>query len=204
MAYTTHNQPAALLIGVAGLLLLTAGCASTPDPATNGHAHSDTANTSRPSTPTQPARRYQSNETRQTGSSGTEAVRTSRYQLVTLSPQDGQRNLLKQTISMNLPDGMNLTVADGLKHALDDSGLRLCNSAAHDGRFNTPLPAVDRNLGPTTLGNALKVLAGPAWSMHTDFAKRRVCFHRRDQPPTTPEPTQGGGRGHELADTHHE
>ena len=124
-------------------------------------------------------------------------VRTGRYQLVPLAPTSGQRDLLRQAVSIDLPQSMHLTVRDGLEHALRDSGLRLCPRQAQTGFFSSPLPAVHRELGPTTLSDALQVLAGPAWRLHVDFADRTVCFSRRAQPAVavtrTPYPTRDRG-----------
>lgn len=108
------------------------------------------------------------------------AVRTGRYQLVSLAPTSGQRNLLRQAVSIDLPQSMRLTVRDGLQHVLRGSGLRLCSRQAQPGFFSSPLPAVHRALGPTTLSDALQLLAGPAWRLHADLADRTVCFDRRD------------------------
>ncbi|GAB3683858.1 hypothetical protein GCM10028792_33840 [Salinisphaera aquimarina] len=108
-------------------------------------------------------------------------VRTGRYQLVPLAPTSGQRDLLAQAVSIDLPQSMHLTVRDGLEHVLRDSGLRLCPRQAQAGFFSESLPAVHRELGPTTLSDALQVLAGPAWQLHVNLADRTVCFSRRSQ-----------------------
>lgn len=108
-------------------------------------------------------------------------VRTGRYQLVPLAPTSGQRDLLRQAVTIDLPQSMRLTVRDGLVHVLRDSGLRLCPHAAQTGLFSSPLPAVHRELGPTTLADALQVLAGPAWRLDVDYAQRTVCFDKRPE-----------------------
>lgn len=106
-------------------------------------------------------------------------VRTGRYQLVPLAPTSGQRDLLRQAVSIDLPQSMHLTVRDGLQHVLRDSGLHLCPRQAQSGFFSSPLPAVHRELGPTTLSDALQVLVGPAWRLNVDFADRAICFAPR-------------------------
>lgn len=120
------------------------------------------------------------------------AVRTGRYQLVPLAPTSGQRDLLTQAVSIDLPQSMHVTVRDGLQHVLRDSGLRLCPRQAHTGFFSSPLPTVHRELGPTTLSDALQVLAGPAWQLHVNFADRAVCFTRRGHSATAVAAASGG------------
>ena len=44
--------------------------------------------------------------------------------------------------------------------------------------FSLPLPKVHRQLGPMTLKDALETLAGPAWLLVEDPAKRIVSFER--------------------------
>lgn len=115
-------------------------------------------------------------------------VRTGRYQLVPLAPTSGQRDLLQQAVTIDLPQSMHLTVRDGLVHVLRDSGLRLCPRLAQTGFFSSSLPAVHRELGPTTLSDALQILAGPAWRLDVDYAARTVCFNRRAPTVQTPSP----------------
>ncbi|WP_162622914.1 PFGI-1 class ICE element type IV pilus protein PilL2 [Salinisphaera orenii] len=199
MTHITIYRPAVLSFLVPGLLLLTVGCATTHEPdAAAGSSRTHSSDVPHAADTPPAATRH---TTRPERSHRPRAVRSSRYQLVKLSPQTGQRNLLKQTISIHLPNGMDLTVADGLEHVLTDSGLRLCQQATRGDRFDTPLPAVDRNLGPTTLGDALKVLAGPAWTLHTNFATRRVCFHRNGQQSS---PDSGHTSGHAITETRHD
>jgi type IV pili sensor histidine kinase/response regulator len=169
--FSSARTPAALA-GLAALLLVLGGCASTqhraPDPqaAIGAPVTSDL---------------YDSPSKAPTAN----VVRTGRYQLVPLAPTSGQRDLLQQAVSIDIPHSMRLTVRDGLEHALRDSGLRLCSPQAQSGFFSQTLPAVHRELGPTTLSDALQVLAGPAWRLRVDFADRTVCFERRAQPANT-------------------
>lgn len=161
------------LAGLTALLLVLGGCASTGHRAAKSQAH-----TGAPATPDL----YASSSNAPTAN----VVRTGRYQLVPLAPTSGQRDLLRQAVSIDLPQSMHLTVRDGLEHALRDSGLGLCPRQAQTGFFSQPLPAVHRELGPITLSDALQVLAGPAWRLHVDFAERTVCFDRRAHTATTP------------------
>lgn len=106
-------------------------------------------------------------------------VRTGRYRLIPLTPTSGQRDLLMQAVSVDLPQSMPLTVRDGIEHALRDSGLHFCPRQSQSGFFSSSLPAVHRELGPTTLSDALQVLAGPAWRLNVNFTARAVCFAPR-------------------------
>lgn len=169
----SSTRAAVLAMTLGTLLLVTGGCANTrssvPAPSVDRAASHDLYGS--------PADAGTAN-----------AVRTGRYQLVPLAPTSGQRDLMQQAVSIDLPQSMHLTVRDGLAHALRDSGLRLCPHQAQAGFFSTPLPAVHRELGPTTLSDALQVLAGPAWALQVDFANRTVCFNRR----ATPRPVIAG------------
>ena len=180
----TSPRTPTVLAGLTALLLVLGGCAST-----QAHAPAHQASTGAPATPDL----YALPSDVPTAN----VVRTGRYQLVPLAPTSGQRDLLRQAVSIDLPQSMHLTVRDGLEHALRDSGLRLCPRQAQTGFFSSPLPAVHRELGPTTLSDALQVLAGPVWRLHVDFADRTVCFSRRAQPAVavtrTPYPTRDRG-----------
>ena len=153
-------------VAVTALLLTLGGCASP--------RHASPASSAEPA-PDRPADIYASPAT----GPQPNVVRTGRYQLVPLAPTSGQRNLLAQAVTIDLPQSMSLTVRDGLVHVLRDSGLRLCPRLSQTGFFSSPLPAVHRKLGPTTLSDALQVLAGPAWRLDVNYAKRTVCFDRR-------------------------
>jgi len=53
-------------------------------------------------------------------------VRQGRYTLVELEPTAAQRDLLLQVVEVALPQGVQVTVGDGLRHVLKRSGWRLC------------------------------------------------------------------------------
>jgi conjugative transfer region protein (TIGR03748 family) len=127
----------------------------------------------------------------------TQVLRTGRYQLVTMTPAAGQRNLLAQTVTIDLPQSMNISVAGGLENVLQHTGLSLCAQDSESGRtlFAQPLPAVHRQLGPTTLGTALPGLAGPAWRLNVDFTDRRVCFAPRQDAATGADSSEATSTG---------
>ena len=161
-------RPASLAAAASVLLLALGGCANLHRPVQDN----DTVTDGHPAVPDLYA----------SPSDGPDAnvLRTGRYQLVPLAPTSGQRDLLQQVVSIDLPPSMSVTVRDGLQHVLRDSGLHLCLRQSQTGFFSEPLPAVHRELGPTTLSDALQVLAGPAWRLRVNFHKRTVCFAPRD------------------------
>lgn len=126
-------------------------------------------------------------------------ARTGRYQLVSLAPRAGERNLMAQIVSIDLPPSMAISVRDGMRHVLRDSGMRLCPTLAQAGLFAMGLPAVHRRLGPTTLRAALQAIAGPAWRLHVDYAARTVCFERAASMITTDHRVERYGGWHERA-----
>jgi len=104
-------------------------------------------------------------------------VRSGRYTLVELEPTAVQRDLLLQVVDVALPQGVQVTVGDGLRHVLKRSGWWLCEASAAVAELDTlPLPAAHRVLGPMMLRDALLTLAGSVWELHADERARQVCF----------------------------
>ncbi|MGE6688961.1 PilL N-terminal domain-containing protein [Stutzerimonas stutzeri] len=110
-------------------------------------------------------------------------VRYGRYTLVELAPTAAQQDLLLQVIDVSVPDTLNASVADALRHVLQRSGYQLCNGRETDTLGNLPLPAAHYHLGPLQLRDALLTLAGSARALHIDHSARRICF---TQPFNTP------------------
>lgn len=112
------------------------------------------------------------------------AVRSTRYTLVEITPDQAQRDLMRQVIDVTAPQGLPTSVADMLRYVLLRSGYSVCEGEAL-ARFETlPLPAAHLQLGPITLREALEVLAGPAWQLAVDEATRQVCFAPADRSQT--------------------
>lgn len=105
-------------------------------------------------------------------------VRYGRYTLVELAPSASQRDLLLQVVDVAMPKEARATVGDGLRHVLQRSGYRLCETVQTAGLYALPLPAAHLHLGPLTLRDALLTLAGPAWDLEVDDRTRQVCFVR--------------------------
>jgi len=111
-------------------------------------------------------------------------VRQGRYTLAELAPTAAQRDLLLQVVDMTLPQGVQATVGDGLRHVLKRSGWRLCGGTAAVTELDAlPLPAAHRVVGPMMLRDALLTLAGSAWELRVDERARRVCFVVLDDAP---------------------
>ncbi|WP_093633431.1 PFGI-1 class ICE element type IV pilus protein PilL2 [Paraburkholderia aspalathi] len=104
-------------------------------------------------------------------------VRYGRYALVELGADAAQRYLMQQVIDIALPGTTNATVGDAVRYLLLRSGYQPCAGDGEAGRlYALPLPAADLHLGPMTLHDALRTLAGSAWHVQVDEANRGVCF----------------------------
>ncbi|MCY1409756.1 integrating conjugative element protein PilL, PFGI-1 class [compost metagenome] len=119
------------------------------------------------------------------------ALRYGRYTLVSTTPTIEQQDLLAQIIEVNIPSNLNPSVQEALHHVLQRSGYSLCPAdTSVQVLFTRPLPAAHYQLGPITLQRALQVLAGPAWPLTVDEARRSVCFTQQKTdlvtPPLTP------------------
>lgn len=113
-----------------------------------------------------------------------DVVHTARYTLVSLTPDEALRYPLRQIAHHSLPASTKKhpvpTRGDALKRWLEGSGYGLCLPVTADSRqmFASPLPDVQRTLGPLRIDTALQVIAGPAWTMSVDEISRTVCFLR--------------------------
>jgi len=108
-------------------------------------------------------------------------VRQGRYTLVELEPTAAQQDLLLQVVEVALPQGVQATVSDGLRHVLKRTGWRLCEGTASVMELDAlPLPAAHLHLGPMTVRDALLTLAGSAWELRVDERARQVCFVAHD------------------------
>ncbi|MFV3314249.1 MULTISPECIES: PilL N-terminal domain-containing protein [Pseudomonas] len=116
-------------------------------------------------------------------------VRQDRYTLVTPRPTLEQRQPLYQLVNVQIAPALNATVGEALRHVLQRSGYVLCaDSPAVDRLFRRPLPAVQHQLGPISLLDALTIIGGPAWRLDVDPVDRTVCYALRVPPPAPPFP----------------
>ncbi|WP_449632063.1 PFGI-1 class ICE element type IV pilus protein PilL2 [Rahnella aceris] len=111
-----------------------------------------------------------------------EVVRYDKYTLVSTRPADAQRDPLNQVVDITMPAQLVRSVGDGFRYLLLESGYSLCpaSSSIFTELLSSPLPAVQRSIGPVRLSEALQVLAGPAWRLRVDDVNREVCFTLRD------------------------
>lgn len=113
-----------------------------------------------------------------------EVVHISRYTLVDITPADALRSPLRQIATRTLPAPKKnhpmLTRGDAMHAWLHDTGYGLCLPIAGDASqlFNSPLPEIQRSMGPMRIDAALQVLAGSAWTMTVDEVSRTICWLR--------------------------
>ncbi|TNL04609.1 hypothetical protein CYD30_23390 [Kosakonia cowanii] len=112
-----------------------------------------------------------------------EVVRYDRYTLASTRPVDAQRDPLSQIIDIRMPAQVVNTIGEGMRYVMLGSGYSLCSGepGVYSELFIKPLPAVQRSIGPVKLGDALQILAGPAWRMRVDDLNREICFVLRDE-----------------------
>lgn len=156
------------------LMLALAGC-STPPAITGPTAPAKAAPA--PATPSKPL------------SESPAWVHQDRYTLVNTRPTLEQRQPLFQLITVQIAPALHATVGDALHHVLQRSGYSLCaNRAEVTTLFSRPLPAVQHQLGPVALLDALTILGGPAWRLVIDPVERSVCYELRAPVPAPPHP----------------
>jgi conjugative transfer region protein (TIGR03748 family) len=113
-----------------------------------------------------------------------ETVQTGRYLLTDNRPTDEQQDLFLAQIDINFPSSV-VTVKQAYAMLLGRSGFRLADSVHSDPAqqilLSQPLPLVHRKLGPMTLRDALKTLAGKTYILIEDPVHRLVSFHLRDE-----------------------
>ncbi|MBS1206062.1 MAG: pilus assembly protein PilL [Proteobacteria bacterium] len=112
-----------------------------------------------------------------------DVVRYDRYTLVSTRPDDAQRDPLNQIVDITMPAQLVKTVGEGFRYLLLESGYSLCSAttSAFSELLSRPLPAVQRDIGPVRLSEALQIVAGPAWRLKVDEVNREICFELRDQ-----------------------
>lgn len=124
----------------------------------------------------------------------TEVLREGRYTLINFSPENGQKYLLDQSVSVNMLGKkkrvLTANVEQGLQRTLKDTGLSLChnfgqNEPTLSTLYSRPLPKVHYQFGPMALRDALQMLAGPAYEITINDVTRTVCFKLRSAVPET-------------------
>ena len=104
-----------------------------------------------------------------------------RYSVIAAVPTEAQTDLLATTLTIRFPERIQ-TLGEAVRYLLQRSGYRLAKieSTGPDTvtLFALPLPVVHRSLGPMTLRDALKTLAGPTFNLVQDPVHRLVTFER--------------------------
>lgn len=127
----------------------------------------------------------------------TEVLRDGRYTLVNISPEEGQKNLLDQSVTVDMlgkkRKSISATVEQGLQATLRESGFSLCSAVNSpeptlSTLFYLPLPKVHYQFGPMALRDAVQMLAGPGYEMTVNDVTRVICFKQR---PDIPKATSG-------------
>ncbi len=102
-----------------------------------------------------------------------------RYSVIAAVPTEAQADLLATTLTIRFPERIQ-TLGEAVRYLLQRSGYRLSSIASIGpdtvNLFALPLPAVHRSLGPMTLRDALKTLAGPTFTLVQDPVHRLVTF----------------------------
>ena len=106
-------------------------------------------------------------------------LQVGRYQSVMLEPADEQIDLLSHIVQIELPKQMN-TIGQAISHILDGSGYRLLSPKLAESYrshlFAMPLPEVQRQLGPLSLRQVLRLLGGPAFCLVIEPTYRLMSF----------------------------
>ena len=110
-----------------------------------------------------------------------EDAQVGRYSVIAAVPTEAQADLLATTLTIRFPERIR-TLGESVRYLLQRSGYRLASSRSAGPNtatlFALPLPAVHRSLGPMTLRDALKTLAGPAFNLVQDPVHRLITFER--------------------------
>ena len=122
-------------------------------------------------------------------SSTVEPLRVARYSTLAPMATTEQQNPLAVIISLHFPQQIH-NVSEAIDVLLQRSGYRVDKTISEPAWVvldDLPLPAVHRDLGPITLDQALRTLAGNEFAMRVNHLKRKVAFFaRRGQQEPSP------------------
>lgn len=106
-------------------------------------------------------------------------VRYDRYLLVNTAPTQPP---LEQLTTLTVPPGFHPDLGEALQYLLRDSGYSLCLPDNQRARlYAFPLPLSQYRIGPLRLKAALQMLAGAAWRLDINDARREACFTPQSQ-----------------------
>lgn len=111
-------------------------------------------------------------------------IKVGRYTTVKPVATSQQQDPLSVIVDVTFPNDIT-TVGQALEHILERSGFYLATGKVADPilptLLNSSLPHIHRRLGPITLRNGLKTLAGPTWVLVEDPVTRLVSFELKDE-----------------------
>lgn len=113
-----------------------------------------------------------------------QVVHIGRYTLVDIAPPAALHAPLQQITTKTIPAPKKSqpvsTRGDAMRYWLKDTGYGLCLPVTQEANqlFNSPLPHIQRDMGPMRIDAALQVIAGSAWTMTVDEVSRTVCWVR--------------------------
>lgn len=117
-----------------------------------------------------------------------EPLRVARYSTMAPLATTEQQNPLAVIINLHFPQQVR-NVSEAVDVLLQRSGYRVDKKISEPAWVvldDLPLPAVHRDLGPITLDQALRTLAGNEFVMRVNHLKRKVAFFARrgqQEPP---------------------
>jgi len=106
-------------------------------------------------------------------------VQTGRYTAVYAVPTDAQRDPLQAIVTVSFPAEVD-TVGQAVNCLLDKTGYAIADALYWDVEVfdlvRHPLPAIQRELGPLTILDAIRTIVGPAFNVSIDPFDRRVAI----------------------------
>lgn len=111
-------------------------------------------------------------------------VPVGRYSVLTPLATPEQADILQTVVNVQFPQKVT-TVGEALDYLLLRSGYRLAETRSMDPGMrillSKPLPEVHRTLGPITIEEALKTLAGHVYRLVVDPLNRLIAFDVKDK-----------------------
>ena len=94
-----------------------------------------------------------------------------------------QQNLLAAVVTISFPQSVK-TIGEALGHLLKGSGYKLAGADYSDPftrrMYRLELPTVQRTLGPVSIEQGLRALAGAAWELVEDPVHRLISFELKE------------------------
>jgi len=129
-------------------------------------------------------------------------VQTGRYTAVYAVPTDAQRDPLQAIVTVSFPAEVE-TIGQAIDYLLVDTGYAIADALYWDVEVfdlvRHSLPAIQRELGPLTILDAVRTIVGPAFSVSIDPVDRRVnveIIPPPEKPALPQEPTEKDHQRH--------